>query len=154
MKSSHIDEMRAFNRFYTSLIGILNKTFNSSYSLPEGRVLQILHLHPGISAREIIAELNIDKSYLSRILLTFGKRGLVSRKVSQADARSIQLSLTAKGQKEFQHIDDRTHEQVSQILSRLSESERDSLIKSMRAITRILKPIRAQEASITSTSNT
>ncbi len=139
MKNSQIDDMRAFNRFYTSVIGVLNKKFlDGNYSLPELRVLQAIHFQDGLTPSEIISTLNIDKSYLSRILRMFEKRKLVLKKASPNDGRSVHLHLTARGKKEFEKHDAVTHQQVKGILSQLTEKDRERLIDCMMQIRSIL----------------
>ena len=131
--------MRAFNRFYTSVIGVLNRKFlNGKYSLPELRVLQAIHFQDGITASEINSTLNIDKSYLSRIIIQFEKRKLVSKKSSAADGRSFHLHLTALGNREFETQDAASNNQVKKILSQLTEEDRKNMIKCMAKIKSIL----------------
>lgn len=131
--------MRAFNRFYTALIGVLNKKFlNGKYSLPELRVLQAIHLQEGITASEIIVLLNMDKSYLSRIIVRFEKKRFISKKTVPEDGRSYHLCLTASGKKEFIKQDAATHNQVKEILSQLSDNDCKTLIASMVRIKEIL----------------
>jgi DNA-binding MarR family transcriptional regulator len=139
MDSNHIDEMRAFNRFYTSFIGILNKNFLSSkYSLPEIRVLHEIYNNAGLTAKEIIATLNIDKGYLSRLIYLFEKTKILVRKVSQRDGRAFTLHLTPKGIKEFEILNAASENQIKEILSKLTSKECDSLITNMIQIKEIL----------------
>lgn len=47
MKQEYIDQIRAFNRFYTKILGVLNKSYlGSEFGLPEIRVIQDVYLHP------------------------------------------------------------------------------------------------------------
>ena len=139
MKESQIAEMRAFNRFYTSLVGVLNRKFlNGSLSLPETRVLHAIHVQEGITANEIVPQLHIDKSYLSKILIRFEKRKFVSKKVSAADGRAFHLYLTAAGRKEFEGYDRMSDEFVRQMLGQVPEAEREELVGCMRRIMEVL----------------
>src|ERR1043165_2603314 len=107
MEKDYINEIRAFNRFYTAFLGVLNKHFLSSkYSLPELRVLQAVRMKEGITVSEIINFLNIDKSYLSRIILMFEKQKWIAKKVSPGDGRVFNLYTTALGKKEFDKMDE------------------------------------------------
>ncbi|MFT3932909.1 MAG: MarR family winged helix-turn-helix transcriptional regulator [Chitinophagaceae bacterium] len=134
-----INEMRSFNRFYTAVIGVLNKKFlNSKYSLPESRVLQTINLQSGITASEIIVQLNMDKSYLSRIILQFERKKLLVKKTSDKDGRVVHLYLTAYGKKEFAVQDKASHNQVKQLLERLQPKEQQKLIGCMQQIKDIL----------------
>src|SRR5690349_5791930 len=103
MKANHIAEMRAFNRFYTGIIGVLNEQIlDSRFSLPEVRVLYELYHNGAMSASDIISLLHIDKGYLSRLIKQFEKEKLIHRKQSKEDARSSLVELTATGRKEFE----------------------------------------------------
>jgi len=73
------DEVRAFNRFYTREIGLLNRSLPATeLSLPEARVLYEVAqaLEGGRTAAEIGRTLGMDKAHLSRIVARFVTRGL------------------------------------------------------------------------------
>jgi DNA-binding MarR family transcriptional regulator len=143
MKESQIAEVRAFNRFYTSLVGVLNRKFlNGSLSLPEIRVLHAIHYAPGITANEIVPLLNIDKSYLSKIIIRFEKRKYLTKKVSSSDGRVFHLRLTAAGRKEFEVYDRMSDAYVRQILAQLPERDCEVLVECMRKIGGILEGVR------------
>ncbi|GGB24762.1 MarR family winged helix-turn-helix transcriptional regulator [Puia dinghuensis] len=143
MKESYVSEMRAFNRFYTALVGVLNRKFlNGRLSLPETRVLHAIHVQEGITAGEIVPLLHIDKSYLSKIIIRFEKEKLVTKKVSASDARSYQLRLTAAGRKEFEVCDRMSSDFVRQMLVQLREEECEELVGCMRRVTEILGRVR------------
>jgi DNA-binding MarR family transcriptional regulator len=75
---------------------------------------------------------------LSRVLNVFAKKGLLSRKKSKADGRASVLLLTAKGEKEFQLIDQASATQLSQLLSSLSASNVKKLLGHMTEIKKLL----------------
>ena len=69
MKQKQIDDIREFNRKYIAFIGILNNSYlKSKYSLVEVRVMSTILKNQNITANEIVKKLNIDKSYLSRLI--------------------------------------------------------------------------------------
>jgi DNA-binding MarR family transcriptional regulator len=139
MKESHIAEMRAFNRFYTSLAGVLSRKFlNGKFSLPELRVLHAIRHAPGITANEIVPQLNIDKSYLSKIIIRFEKRKYLTKVVSSDDGRAYHLQLTSVGKKEFQVYDRLSDDYVKQILVQIPDKDCEVLVDCMRRISEIL----------------
>src|SRR5215475_6064945 len=92
-----IATVRAFNRFYTRKLGVLDQHLGKSpYSLSEARVLYELAHRGELAAKEIGIELGLDPGYLSRIVQNFDETGLISRKPLPTDRRQYQLSLTAK----------------------------------------------------------
>lgn len=115
--SEAIAAVRAFNRFYTRKLGVLDQQLlDSPYSLTEARVLYEIAHHDGCSAREIGATLGLDAGYLSRILQAFDDKGLLSRKPSQTDRRQYRLSLTAKGRLAFGRLNRGSHDQIAAML--------------------------------------
>src|SRR5258708_5085373 len=93
-----ITAVRAFNRFYTRKLGVLDQHLaKTSFSLSEARVLYELAHREDLSAKEIGSELGLDAGYLSRILQNFDDGGLITRKPLPADRRQYRLALTAKG---------------------------------------------------------
>ena len=139
MKENHIHQIRAFNRLYTDVTGLLDKyILNSRYSLPEVRVLYELHHQHDCTAKQIMKSFNIDKGYLSRILLKFQKNRLLTVKQSENDGRSVHLMLTVKGKKEFKILNEAAHNQVKVLLKDTSDKDCDKLVYCMNEIKRIL----------------
>jgi DNA-binding MarR family transcriptional regulator len=138
MKESHIYEIRAFNRLYTDVAGLLDEyILNSRYSLPEVRVLYELYHQPDCTAKQIIQSFNIDKGYLSRILLKFQKSRILTVKQSKNDGRSVHLILTGKGKKEFKNLNQAAQNQVKNLLKNTSDRDCDKLVYCMNEIKRI-----------------
>src|SRR5580700_8962981 len=93
-----ISTVRAFNRFYTRKLGVLDQQLlQSPFSLSEARVLYELAYRDDASAKEISSELGLDAGYLSRIVQNFDEGGLITRKPAASDRRQYRLGLTAKG---------------------------------------------------------
>jgi DNA-binding MarR family transcriptional regulator len=139
MKSQAIKEVRSFNRFYTNVIGLLDRhVYNSSYSLPEVRVMFELYHSRALGASEIITLIDIDKGYLSRILKKFEKNRLVTKIDSPTDKRAAILQLTAKGRKEFEGLNQASEKQIAGILKNLTQKECDDLISKMSGIKKLL----------------
>jgi DNA-binding MarR family transcriptional regulator len=139
MRRKHITEVRAFNRFYTPIIGLLDQhILESHYSLPEVRILYELYHSDNLMANDIIASLQIDKGYLSRILQQFQKKKLVTKKWSVKDGRAAHLTLTEKGKKEFEELNEASDRQIKSILEMLTEEECNRLVNNMGEIKTIL----------------
>jgi DNA-binding MarR family transcriptional regulator len=139
MKDEHIQAVRDFNRFFAELLGLLDKTYlKSAYSLAEARVLRELYILPNQTANSIQTTLSLDKGYLSRILESFEKKKLITRKKSDEDGRALLLNLTTLGKREFLKIDSATNKQVEQTFVNLTEKEYQLVIKSMTTIKTIL----------------
>jgi DNA-binding MarR family transcriptional regulator/GNAT superfamily N-acetyltransferase len=134
-----ISAVRAFNRFYTSKLGLLDQQLlKSPFSLSEARVLYELATCEGASAKGIGIELGLDPGYLSRMVQKFDEDGLITRKPLPADRRQYRLSLTAKGRQDFAKLDRSSHDAVAVMLATLSDSDRKRLTGAMAAIERLL----------------
>jgi DNA-binding MarR family transcriptional regulator/GNAT superfamily N-acetyltransferase len=134
-----ISAVRAFNRFYTGKLGVLDqRLLKSPFSLSEARVLYELANRKYPSAKEIGAELGLDPGYLSRIVQKFDEDGLIARKPVLADRRQYELSLTAKGRQAFARLDRSSHDDVADMLAVLPQTDRQRLIGAMAAIERLL----------------
>src|SRR5215217_6402777 len=135
MKMNAVNKVRAFNRFYTMILGLLDKhLLNSDFTLPEVRVMYEIYHRKKITSKEIAELLGMDKGYLSRILLSFDNKKLIDRKANKVDGRVQEISLSAKGEKEFLAINLASENQVVELLSGLNSQEIDKLVGHMDEI--------------------
>ena len=79
-----IADIRQFNRFYTNILGVLNKhVLDTGYTLTEARVvLEIGFMEPCI-ANQLVEKLDMDRSYMSRIISKLHKDGLLEKESSR-----------------------------------------------------------------------
>lgn len=134
-----ISSFRHFNRMYTRLLGTLDEgLLKSRFSLAEARALFEVANRKSPRAGEIADELGMDPGYLSRILASFERSGLLRRRVSATDNRAAELNLTRRGHAEFAKINELSQIQAREILGKLEPSQRKQLIGSMRTIERLL----------------
>jgi DNA-binding MarR family transcriptional regulator/GNAT superfamily N-acetyltransferase len=134
-----IAAVRAFNRFYTRRLGVLEQQLlDSPFSLAEARVLYELAHGDNPAAKQIGTELGLDPGYLSRIIQNFQDKGLITRKASAADRRQYQVSLTAKGRQAFGRLDRSSHDDVAAMLHQLSPGSGERLVQAMTCIERLL----------------
>ncbi|TSE11399.1 MarR family transcriptional regulator [Mesorhizobium intechi] len=134
-----IDAVRAFNRFYTRQIGLLDEgLLKSAFSLTEARVLYELAHRDGLTATDLGRDLGLDAGYVSRLLKKFERDDLISRSTLVSDARQSSIALTPSGRTAFAPLDKDSHDQVAALLDRLPASEQDRLVESMRTIQALL----------------
>ncbi len=142
-----IADLRRFNRFYTQKIGVLEEgLLNSPFSLTEARVLYELAREEHLTATRLGAQLGLDPGYLSRILRSFERRGLIRRTRSQSDRRLGLLSLTEQGLAAFAPLDARSRDEIGAMLRDLSVDEQIRLVAAARTIERLLDPASADRA--------
>lgn len=136
----HIATVRAFNRFYTNLIGVLREgLLQSPYSLTEARVIFELAQREATEVAEVRAALDIDGGYLSRMLARFDADGLIMRERSVLDARRQVIRLTQPGRQAFAMLDARSAQEIRHLLARLEDEERRRLVGAMGTIREILE---------------
>ena len=146
--TDHIAAVRAFNRFYTRKLGVLDQHLGKTpFSLSEARVLYELAHRDDLAAKEIGNELGLDPGYLSRIVQSFEEKGLITRKPLPADRRQYQLSLTAKGRQTFAKLNQSSQNEVAAMLAQLSADDATRLTQAMATIETVLEPSRSQPAA-------
>jgi DNA-binding MarR family transcriptional regulator/GNAT superfamily N-acetyltransferase len=139
--SGDIAAVRAFNRFYTRKLGVLDQHFGQSpFSLSEARVLYELAHHDDLVAKEIGIELGLDPGYLSRIVQSFDEKGLITRKPLPSDRRQVCLNLTAKGRQTFAKLNLNSQNEVAAMLATLSPGDASRLTGAMATIEDLLAP--------------
>lgn len=130
-----IDKVRDFNRFYTNVIGLLDRHFlDTPFSLTEGRVLYEISHTEFCTAKKIRSKVDIDEGYLSRIIDKFMEQGIVRKTPAPEDRRLHIIVLTEKGKREFMKLNANSNKQISQLLGQLSEPERVALVDMMEQI--------------------
>lgn len=133
-----VNAIRAFNRFYTRKIGVVDGMASSPFSLAEARVLYEIARCEQPTATEIRKELGLDAGYLSRILLGFERQKLVTRAQSKSDERRKFLSLTAKGRKIFVALNERSNRDAAAMIEKLAPAGRAQLVDALQTIQRVL----------------
>jgi DNA-binding MarR family transcriptional regulator/GNAT superfamily N-acetyltransferase len=134
-RDGQIAQIRSFNRFYTKQIGLLREQFlETRFTLTQARVLYELGRNSPLSSTALIAELGLDKGYLSRLLKGFEMQGLVKRASSSEDGRVSHVSLTAKGRREFEHLDQRSRDEIDGMLAAMSQPQRAQLSAGLKAV--------------------
>ena len=84
---------RAFNRFYTRKLGVLDQQLlESPFSLRKRGCCTNRDTATDPAAKEIGIELGLDAGFLSRIVQNFDDSGLITRKPLAADRRQHRLA--------------------------------------------------------------
>ena len=130
---AQVAQVRAFNRFYTNVIGVLHGLYlDSPYTLTEGRLLFEIARHGSVEVSELRRALDIDAGYLSRVLTRFEAESLVTRHRSATDARRQEIRSTDAGRAAMADLDRRSAAQIA-VLLRGADCNR--ILDAMRVIT-------------------
>ena len=133
--AADVAAVRAFNRFYTRLIGVLDEGIaDGPFTLTEARVLFELAVEGEVATADLRARLGLDAGYLSRILSRFEVDGLVVRRKSPDDGRRLLLAITEAGRAAQADSDRRASDQVARLLGELEPARRRRALGAMRAI--------------------
>ena len=146
VSSERVDAVRAFNRFYTNLIGVIGEgLLETPYSLTEARVIFELGQRDLVEVAVLRRSLGLDAGYLSRILARFETDGLIHRERSAGDARRQVAGLTGPGRAVYADLDARSGDRIGKILSGLPEEDQRRLVGAMDAIEGVLGERRRPE---------
>ena len=134
-----IRQVRSFNRTVTQRVGALNNSF-----LARGRPLSEARLiyeigENGAELRHLREKLALDSGYLSRLLRSLERQGLVEIQNDAEDARVRVAALTTKGKDELQEYDRRSDAYAEAVLGPLSEVQRVRLAAAMADVEQLLR---------------
>lgn len=133
-----VEQVRRFNRVMTERVGALNDHFlGRSHPLGEARLLWEIG-EQGASIRELRRRLSLDSAYVSRLLRSLEKQGLVVVKRSEHDGRVGLVQLTGAGLRERIELDQRADAFARSMLEPLSENQRLKLGAAMAQVERLL----------------
>jgi len=139
MGSEAVRRIRAFNRYYTNLIGVLDRhILHSPWSLTEVRILYEVSRDEGTNARRLKRVLSVDEGYLSRTIERLAEGGMLGRSRSESDGRVVRLHLSARGRKEMEKLDAAAAAEIQSILDPLSREEISEVVSCMRRIEALL----------------
>ena len=140
MKHKVVDKIRQFNRFYLPMFDLLGNSYlGSDYSATEARVLFEVFTNDGCTASSIAKTMNIDKSYLSRVIREHEKRGYLYRNVSRLDGRVYELHLTKEGSEKTQDLINKSNNQIAIKTQKLSDCDCERMIRAIETITELLE---------------
>lgn len=135
MEQKEIDKIREFNRNYLLILGLLNdKMRDLTFSLTEGRILFEIGNDSAVVANRLAVKLQVDRSYLNRLVNKLARKGLLEKQPSATDGRINLLKLTAKGKAALDKINYQNEELTAELFSQFSAKELQKIIASMELI--------------------
>lgn len=130
-----IADIRQFNRFYTKILGLLDKhVLSTGYSFTEARVILEIGFLEQCIANNLVENLDIDRSYMSRIITKLNKDELITKEFSAMDNRTSLIRLTSKGNALFKQLNEKSDEQIVELLQGMSQKEIKEIHDSMLLI--------------------
>src|SRR6516162_5479711 len=139
MIAYQIHQVRSFNRAVTQRVGALNNSFlDRGRPLSEARLIYEIGEN-GAELRHLREKLALDSGYLSRLLRSLERQGLVEVQNDAEDARVRFGTLTTKGKDELQEYDHRSDAYAEAVLGPLSEVQRVRLAAAMADVEQLLR---------------
>lgn len=133
--------VRAFNRSWTEVLGLLDQgLLATEHTLIEARVIFELAQQPTLERAVLRERLDLDASYLTRVLARLEARGLVVSSPSTSDGRALDLQLTPAGREAFAELDRRARAQVSALVDPLSDGQRSQLAEALTVVEVLTRP--------------
>src|SRR5690606_34762567 len=139
MRHDQIQGVRRFNRAITQRIGALDDSFlDRGRPLGEARLLYEIG-RDGAEIRDLRARLGLDSGYLSRLLRSLERQGLVVASTAAHDGRVRRVTLTRKGQREVEELDRRADAFARAVLAPLGAGQRERLVGAMAEVERLMR---------------
>lgn len=98
----------------------------------EFSVLWVIRNNPGIRQSILGQSLMIKRAHMTKLIRALEDQGLLSRHIPDEDRRAVELTLTAKGEKEAEIASDWFFAYEEGVGSMLSEAERQQLLVLLR----------------------
>jgi DNA-binding MarR family transcriptional regulator/N-acetylglutamate synthase-like GNAT family acetyltransferase len=139
MDADQVRRVRSFNRTVSQRIGALKDHFlDRDRPLGEARLLYEIG-RDGAEVRDLRARLELDSGYVSRLLRSLERQGLVKARPTVDDGRVRRVKLTRKGLREVTELDRRSDAFATSILAPLSAAQRDRLVAAMAEVERLMR---------------
>jgi len=139
MDADQVRTVRRFNRTVTRRVGALDDSFlGRGRPLSEARLLFEIG-SAGADARDLRERLALDSGYLSRLLRSLERQGLVASCRAAHDARVTASSLTDAGHAELAELDRLSDDFARSLLQALDAPQRARLVAAMADVERLMR---------------
>jgi DNA-binding MarR family transcriptional regulator len=132
----HVAQVRSFNRTVTERIGALQDSYLAS-NRPLGADRVLWEIGDGTDLRTLRTRLGLDSGYLSRLISSLQREGLVETAPGE-DKRVRAVTLTEAGRAERASLDRWSDELAQSLLAPLNPAQRERLVDAMATVERLL----------------
>jgi GNAT superfamily N-acetyltransferase len=139
MDESQLQSVRRFNRLVTQRVGALEIDYlRRGRPLAEARL--IFEIGPdGVDVRALRSKLRLDSGYLSRLLQSLERQGLIAVTKGDEDQRRRRVSLTREGAAERVAYDRLSDNLAASMLGPLDASGQRRLLAAMGEVERLIR---------------
>ena len=139
MDDDVIRQIRSFNRTVAERVGVFGDRF-LGLARPYGESRVLWEIGPeGSEIRALRSRLGLDSGYVSRVLRSLERHGLVTVEASLTDRRVRRITPTALGLAECAEIDRRSDAVARGFLEPLAEAQQERLVAAMADVERLLR---------------
>ncbi|MEK2478004.1 helix-turn-helix domain-containing GNAT family N-acetyltransferase [Streptomyces noursei] len=136
--ATEIEQVRRFNRAVTERVGVLHDRYlGRDRPVGEARLLWEIG-EQGRDVRRLRERLGLDSGYVSRLLRSLEREGLVTVEPHHQDRRVRTARLTDAGRAERAVLDHRSDELAGSLLEPLNADQRARLVAAMADVDRLL----------------
>jgi DNA-binding MarR family transcriptional regulator len=147
MEEVQLRQIRRFNRLITRRVGALETNYlRRGRPLAEARLIFEIGAD-GADLRTLRSRLGLDSGYLSRLVQSLNRQGLITVEKSGGDGRRRQASLTRKGNTERAAYDRLSDQLAASMLGALDEAERGRLAAAMGEVERLIRAASVEVAA-------
>jgi DNA-binding MarR family transcriptional regulator/GNAT superfamily N-acetyltransferase len=139
MDEGQLQSVRRFNRLVTQRVGALEVDYlRRGRPLAEARLIFEISAD-GADVRTLRSKLGLDSGYLSRLLQSLKKQGLIALAKGDGDGRCRRVSLTRTGAAERTAYDRLSDNLAVSMLGSLDASEQSRLLAAMGEVERLIR---------------
>jgi len=132
LTQDQIADIQGFHKVYQNLFKSVDEAIvKAGYSLTEKDVLLEISKTERCTANILIGQLKIDRSYMSRMLKHFEKKGLIRKSPSKTDSRIKYIHLTDFGREEFNKLSDIQNRQMAQAFEKLAPDDLEMICNAL-----------------------
>jgi DNA-binding MarR family transcriptional regulator len=113
-------------------------------TLPQHRALVLLATHGSQTVGALASPLGINHSNASRLCDRLERLGLVARRRSASDARSVEISLTQAGRKLLDGVNEHRRNEVIQVLRTMPQADAELTIRALAAFSEAAHEVAAE----------
>jgi putative acetyltransferase len=143
---AEVDPLRQASRQLVRELGVLDgRPGGIGIPFSQGHSLVEIGRRGTMTAGELAAVLNLDKSTTSRTVAALVRAGLVAARPDQGDRRRRLLGLTARGRRKLATLDRMSNQQVHEALALLRDEDRAAVVRGLDLYARALGRRRVQQ---------
>ncbi|AKU48466.1 bifunctional helix-turn-helix transcriptional regulator/GNAT family N-acetyltransferase [Xanthomonas arboricola] len=145
-----VEQVRSASRTMVRELGVMRTTLaGTGYSPSAVHTLLELGEHSALTATQLVQELGLEKSSVSRMVAKLIQSGELKESQGEEDGRTKQLSLTEQGKRTLEEIHAYGQMQVWSALVPLTQQEQQTIAQGLNAYAQALKTYRQETVETT-----